>query len=430
VLISFDDDDAEIPTTMTAMFAAWERKQARKRTLRALREKARNGYATGGDCFGYTRVRCEGWVEYRINEEEAEVVRRIFRMYAAGHGPVAIAKALNGDLDYKEESKKFFNGERPEKSWAPSAIHAMLRNERYAGVLVYGRVKRGKYRDDGVQDRKPQRDAEAIFRAERPELRIVPAELWSAVQKRIAAEREAYLASTNGNPFGRPDVARAGRYLLSGLIRCGTCGGSMTANVQHSGRKARKRLVIVLCNRRNSRGKTACSNSLRIREEALNRHVVEALQIPTETIVAAARKALAKPKARSVNPERAIAKLEAEQARLVAAIRRGGPLDSLVQALQACEKSLRDAQAEKKPSRVAEPRLERDIRALATSWKRLLSLGLPEARETLRGLLNGPVVISPEKVGRWLLRGETLVKPQSWCRGRDSNPHSVATART
>jgi hypothetical protein len=258
----------------------------------------------------------------------------------------------------------------------------------------------------------------------------VPAELWSAVQKRIAAERQAYLASTHGNPFGRPDVARAGRYLLSGLLRCGTCGGSMTANVQHSGRKARKRLVIVLCNRRNSRGKTACSNSLRIREEVLNKHVVEALQIPTETIVAAARKALAKAPKPVADPKRAIAKLEAERARLVAAIRRGGPLDSLVDALAACEKSLRDAEKPGKVVQLSEARLERDIRALAASWQRLLSLGLPEARETLRELLNGPVVISPETVGRWLLRGETLVKPLGWCRGRDSNPHSVATART
>jgi Recombinase len=110
---------------------------------------------------------------YRIEEEQAEIVRRIFRMYAAGHGPVAIAKTMNGDPDYREESKRFFNGERPEKpivgkrgcgSWAPTAIHAMLRNERYIGVLLYGRMKRGKYRDDAKQNRARQRDSTAIRR--------------------------------------------------------------------------------------------------------------------------------------------------------------------------------------------------------------------------------------------------------------------------
>jgi site-specific DNA recombinase len=374
-------------------------------------------------------------VEHRIDEEQAEVVRRIFRMYAAGHGPVAIAKTLNGDPDYREESKRFFNAERPEKpivgkrgvgSWAPSAIHAMLRNERYAGVLVYGRVKRGKYRDDGKQIRVRKGDT---IRAERPELRIVPQELWGAVQERIGAERKAYLASTNGNPFGRPDVARAGRYLLSGLLRCGSCGGSMTANVQHSGKKERKRLVIVLCNRRNSRGKTACVNSLRIREEALNRHVVEALQIPPEVIVAAVRKALAPkpPQPRAADPR---PKLEREKARLVAAIRMGGELEPLVEALKQVEAALRAAPAPTNVVALSEARLQRDVAALTATWKRLLDLSLAEARETLRGLLNGPVVITPEKVGRWLLRGESLVKPYGWCRGRDSNPHSVATART
>ena len=46
--ISFDEE-YKIPTTMHAMFAKWERSQMRKRVKRALGEKARSGYATGGD---------------------------------------------------------------------------------------------------------------------------------------------------------------------------------------------------------------------------------------------------------------------------------------------------------------------------------------------------------------------------------------------
>ncbi len=464
VRISFEDDDSEMPTTMRAMFAKWERKQTRKRVKRALAAKARNGYSTGGDVYGYRRERCGpasqgrdwSWVEFRIEEEQAEVVRQIFRMYAAGYGPMVIAKTLNGDPDHKEQSKKFFNGEHPEKprvgkrgcgSWAPSAIHAMLRNERYAGVIVYGRVKRtGKYRDDGKPVRVKQRDHNAILRTPCPDLRIVPHELWHAVQKRIAAERAAYLASTNGNLFGRPDMGRDSKYLLSGLVRCGVCGGSMTANVQHSGNKGnRRRLVVFLCGYRNNRGKTACSNSLRLPEPVVNQQVLDAMAsvMRPDVLRAAVRRALARAKDEKrerADPDAAkkrVAKLEAERGRLVAAIRKGGALDSLVEALSTCENALRDARAAAEAVRPAgviqlsERRLEQRLTALAADWKRLMGKGSAESRAALRTFLPRPIELIPEGEGQYLLRGETLLgTPYDWCRGRDSNPHSVATART
>ena len=89
-------------------------------------------------------------------------------------------------------------------------------------------------------------------------------------------------------------MGRESKYLLSGLVRCGVCGGSI--------------------------------------------------------LRAAVRRALAVAKQRkAVDPDAAkkrVAKLEAERGRLVAAIRMGGALDSLVESLGACENALRDARAE------------------------------------------------------------------------------------
>ena len=51
--------------------------------------------------------------DYPINEREADVIRRIFRAYAAGHGHVSIAKAMNGDPGYAGLSQRFFDGARP-----------------------------------------------------------------------------------------------------------------------------------------------------------------------------------------------------------------------------------------------------------------------------------------------------------------------------
>lgn len=40
------------------------------------------------------------------------------------------------------------------------------------------------------------------------------------------------------------------------------------------------------------------------------------------------------------------------------------------------------------------------------------------------------ITLIPEGEGGYWLQGATRLEPLSWCRGRDSNPHSVATART
>ena len=54
---------------------------------------------------------------------------------------------------------------------------------------------------------------------EAPDLRIVPAELWEAVQARL--ERRSREPR---------DMARNRKHLLSGLLRCGSCGGGMSRN--------------------------------------------------------------------------------------------------------------------------------------------------------------------------------------------------------
>src|SRR5207248_1151325 len=87
------------------------------------------------------------------------------------------------------------------------------------------------------------------------------------------------------------------KYLLSGLIRCGVCGGNMTANVQHSGAAGtkRRRLVVFMCGYRNNRGKTACSNSLRLPEPVVNEQVLEAMTsvMRPDVLRAAVRRAVA-----------------------------------------------------------------------------------------------------------------------------------------
>lgn len=78
-------------------------------------------------------------VRLEIIPEEAEVVRRIFRMWAEGMGYGAIARQLN---------RAGVPGPR-RVHWSRYGIWEMLRNERYRGVQVWGRTQKDRNTETG-----------------------------------------------------------------------------------------------------------------------------------------------------------------------------------------------------------------------------------------------------------------------------------------
>ncbi|MBI4486886.1 MAG: recombinase family protein [Acidobacteria bacterium] len=125
--------------TMNAMYLS----ELADKTRRGLRGRIENGKAGGGLCYGHRVLRRfeNGEVmtgEREIVEEEAAVVRRIFRDYAAGASPKQICKALN---------KERIPG--PQGAlWSPSTIHGnpkrgigILHNELYVGRMVWNRQR-------------------------------------------------------------------------------------------------------------------------------------------------------------------------------------------------------------------------------------------------------------------------------------------------
>jgi hypothetical protein len=103
--------------------------------------KARAGYNAGGRCYGYSNVEVrEGdrraRVEYAVHAEQAKVVRAIFERYAEGWGLKAIVKDLNAKKVPPPQA-----GKRGTGSWSPSAVHAMLRRERYKRHPSLGQVR-------------------------------------------------------------------------------------------------------------------------------------------------------------------------------------------------------------------------------------------------------------------------------------------------
>jgi site-specific DNA recombinase len=96
-----------------------------------------------------------------------------------------------------------------------------------------------------------------------PELRIVSEEMWDAVKERQQAKR--YTLTSDSNSV-RSERARRPRYLLSGLLRCGVCGGGYSKNHRHH----------YSCSTARNRG--TCDNRLKIRRDDLEGRVLEGLR--------------------------------------------------------------------------------------------------------------------------------------------------------
>jgi site-specific DNA recombinase len=179
------------------------------KTKRGMHSNAEKGLATGSRIYGY---RSQPGGEIKIDEAEAEVVRRILKAYAEGDMPREIALALNSDG---------IPGPRG-GVWNASTINGankrgngLLNTEWYIGVKVWGRNDVRKDRQTGKREHR-YRPAVQWKRTPVPHLRIVDDATWSAVRARKDAARQA------------PQSYQRRPSLLGGLLRCGMCGGSYT----------------------------------------------------------------------------------------------------------------------------------------------------------------------------------------------------------
>src|SRR5207248_947834 len=120
-----------------------EREKARQRTTDALLRKARAGHVTGGAVFGYDHVDVRdasgkrSHVDRQINQAEADVVRRIFRLRADGVGQNRIAKRLNAEHAIAPRAQQG----RP-RAWSPSSVRCVLFRDLYRGVIVWNKTKK------------------------------------------------------------------------------------------------------------------------------------------------------------------------------------------------------------------------------------------------------------------------------------------------
>lgn len=202
VAVEATDQDikGELMLLIQAGFAAHESRRTGERVRINMRNSAKKGVHSGPPPYGLSPVReiRDGKAvvaRWEIDESQAEIVREMRRLSVDENlGFKAIADSLN-------ERGMTRNG----RHWVPASVQLILRNPALKGTMVFGRTRR--------KDRPPQEPIEVpgVFPP------ILTHQEWNDLQTRLDIRQ--------GAPRG--SVHRS-QYLLSGVARCGHCGGPLT----------------------------------------------------------------------------------------------------------------------------------------------------------------------------------------------------------
>ncbi|WP_454819262.1 recombinase family protein [Labrys neptuniae] len=248
--------------TMNALFL----KDLADKTRRGQRGRIEQGKVGGGNAYGYDVVRRVGANgeavrgDRTINADQASVIRRIFRDFADGRSAKAIAFRLNHEGIAGPTGGVWgastLNGN-------PKRNNGILNNELYIGRLVWNRQRFIKDPDTGKRQARPNPESEWVIQ-EVPELRILDDELWTAAKNRQNTVKQV-----------QPDFAGAGnqfwdrqrpRYLFSGLVKCGCCGGGYS------------KISADLLGCSTARNKGTCDNRKNIRRDRFEARILNALR--------------------------------------------------------------------------------------------------------------------------------------------------------
>jgi site-specific DNA recombinase len=289
-------------------------------TRRGMEAVLRDGRRAGGKAYGYQTVAGRPG-ELAIVEDQANVVRRIFKEFAAGRTSREIAGRLNAD------------GIAPPLGtrWNASTIHGqrsrgngILTNEIYVGKIVWNKVRMVKDPNTGKRLSRPNPMSQHK-RIDAPHLRIIDDELWVAVQAK------------------RPVVKSGPRYrvarMLSGLLRCPACGGGMGSVGLHRNEPR------VQCSTYRESG--SCSNNRMVNRNKIEAAVLDGLREVLQNpgywkryleVYNEERRRLASGAVRDrVKLERRTGEIKREIERLVDAIAQGAPADVIAPKLKSLE---------------------------------------------------------------------------------------------
>lgn len=243
----------------------FERETIAENVKMGLLARAKEGRWNGGVVLGYDLVELNNEGKKRkntvlkINEKEANTVRRIFELYSQGHGYKAVVNRIN-----KEGHKTKRNGE-----FAVSTVKEILQNPVYIGKIRYN------VRQDWSKKRRNNINANPIL-SDGIHEPIIDVETWNKVQV-ILKERSK-----------KHNKVYDCEFPLTGILKCPVCGAGMTINRSTAKRKDGTRRIneYYSCGNWKNKGTAVC-NSNSIRVEVADEYVLNKIMevINDETIL-------------------------------------------------------------------------------------------------------------------------------------------------
>ena len=197
------DGDAELRLAIMSSIAQEESRRTSERVKWGQKRQMEQGVVFGRSMLGYDVK--DG--KMTINEEGAEVVRRIFHKFVhEGKGTYVICREL------QEEGIAPMRG----KAWCNTVILRLLRNEKYCGDLVQKKTYTPDYLSHEKKYNKGQEEFVIIKNHHVP-----------IISREVFDEANRILDERSRSQTGKAKYAN--RYPFSGKIKCGCCGSSFVS---------------------------------------------------------------------------------------------------------------------------------------------------------------------------------------------------------
>ncbi|MCL1924007.1 MAG: recombinase family protein, partial [Defluviitaleaceae bacterium] len=195
----------------------WHARDTSRKIKAVVKSRMEKGFTCSGSVpYGYIASK-EDKNKWEIDEDAANIVKRMFQMVIDGYGVGQIAKTLRIEKvptpsEYWARTGQPVRGARSANpySWNPTNIATMLERQEYIGTKVLGKTTTENYKTG--EKRKTNKDEQYIF--ENAIIPIIDKETWENVQKLRSTRRCIPKKESKPNP-------------LTGLLFCADCGSKM-----------------------------------------------------------------------------------------------------------------------------------------------------------------------------------------------------------
>lgn len=221
---NYCDDNGEIMISLKGILHDHYAKDISKKVSTAIAVKKKSGkFMNRIPPYGYG-ISPKNKYQLEIQQEQAEVVRSIFRWRIEGMGCAAIARRLN-DMEvpsyFKLRYMQGFGDGKKTALWHGSTVMGILKNPIYLGCLVERKTEKAFYKGGGLLTL-PQDEWNLIQKTHEP---IISKMIFDEVQSKWKQEKDVPKSETR---YTSPK--EKSENVFQGMLICGECGCVLQRN--------------------------------------------------------------------------------------------------------------------------------------------------------------------------------------------------------